>query len=79
MSPNEILDYCETCGKPIHYQEQHWSNAATNSRYCLTCGNKQQTCSHEEVTRLTRYDSDGCGYFLSRCNECGFLTHDDLA
>lgn len=72
------LCLCDNCLRGIYMNQEHWHDSATNRRYCLACGNAQQTCEHEEVFRFKSYDSDGCGFYLSRCTTCGLVMFDDM-
>lgn len=50
-----------------------------NRGVCEPCADRMIDCPHEEVTRVQCYDADGCGYYVSRCLECGFEEHDTLS
>ena len=39
---------------------------------------KQSTCQHEEGTRFQAYDSDGCGFYIWKCDACGWECVDDM-
>jgi len=35
-------------------------------------------CPHEEGTRYQAYGSDGCGFYIWKCNACGWECVDDM-
>ncbi len=39
---------------------------------------KMATCKHESGQRFQMHDSDGCGYYLWVCDQCGFEQVDDM-
>jgi hypothetical protein len=63
------------CGKPATHFVGSWGHL---NRCCEACADGMIACKHETMTRSQSFDTDGCGYYLSTCDYCGYIEPDDM-
>lgn len=69
---------CQACGSAKATQSVGQGCAAF-SRMCEPCADQAIACSHEDGwLRHKEFDSEGCGFYLQRCNRCSVDIFDDM-
>lgn len=69
---------CRECGTEVSTAFSVGQFPSDNRPLCEPCADRMVACAHEEGTRLKRFDSDGCGFLIWRCDACGLELLDDM-